>query len=1302
MAFVFSFLVSGILASTVRTLYAATEVEVHSELLVNPKDVHGRTNVPSDKLIEEILKSLNFTSLVRTRETLITTTTDVKKAAAPAEPTKTTEFPIAQSEAAVVVPEKQMVSVSRTIRKGVVGQDVKNIQAFLKDNGFLARDAKVDGVCGAKTVAGIKELQKSLGVAIDGALGKKTFSKLTTLAVAADPSISVEKAVTESVVNTEKAAVAPVDEKSLGKRIPFDADFPLYKDTDAGREYMSTHDGQLPPIHDAWGYPPTPAKPIKGTEMTARISMLQKIINFFTPEKALAYPATYDSIGIAAGGVNCRATTTTTGYFKAYFDDMYSGIGYGDPNLVTGSATLTRGQARRDAVCHALQDLGVLLKLDTTNVTPEILFRTNNANPVFPLFNAPAGASAYYGFYPTGQDDNGSLHKYILSRQDPTPSPYSYDAIVFTNFNGSPVTWDVDTTAGLSAANYSLYTVIYHEMMHTLGFANSFPQSGAAPVQHTKLNENMYTTSVAPANRFLTNTVFKTSQVPTGSPTSAWFTNTVYQGVRNFVGGIVGATVPVFTLPWAQKQSLSHFVGTQYLMRPTIAAGEFTAAPHADEKEVLCHLGYRVLGLVGCDTPPTPVATDDVVSVVSPASVCIDIIYNDTSYTNPLYPNGETGIHALFLGSGTTPLSLNDLQGENMQAGDSISYYAATSCTGAAMYTSISATPPTASISGAKSIKFTPAATPFGLRKLHYTIKDSSAANRISFPAQINILAIGCTNDPTEYICNGDFELGLIPPATYANNWQGAFSCQGGGISFANANNIVPFWCDSQVLFPGANFNSGYGTDSTYLAEMDDNAKPVTKLKAALVPGTYSISFDAAFPAYFGTGNVSQNFAVQLSPTYTVTGTPLMNFTTPTQIFIQNITVTDTAITGLPAPWQHYTGTFTLTSPANNAILSPTVDYLSIGYLNPILSSAFAKIDNVSLKQIPACTTNTWTAKANFSGGARNGAISFSIGTKLYMGTGVDSSGNYNQDFWEYDQASNTWTQKADVPGGVRAQAVGFSIGAKGYVGLGIDSSYTPKQDFYEYDPTTNTWTAKANFGGGLRSDATGFSINTKGYVGMGIDYSTDPLNPKDDFWEYNPAANTWTQKANFGGSTTNINTATTTYGLNRMDAVSFSIGTLGYVGTGSDGKSRQADFWEYAPNAILGTWTQKANVPGVFVHPTTSVSTPYAALPRNSAVGFSIGTKGYVGTGTSVQPGAGGPIILGGGPIPVSLQQDFWEYNPTTNVWTQKANFTATTPAGAGITRSGAAAAAIGSTKGYIGTGTTGTSQQSFYEYCQ
>jgi hypothetical protein len=256
---------------------------------------------------------------------------------------------------------------------------------------------------------------------------------------------------------------------------------------------------------------------------------------------------------------------------------------------------------------------------------------------------------------------------------------------------------------------------------------------------------------------------------------------------------------------------------------------------------------------------------------------------------------------------------------------------------------------------------------------------------------------------------------------------------------------------------------------------------------------------------------------------------------------------------------------------------------------------------------------DTWTQKADFGGTERIYAVGFSIGDKGYIGTGTPMgySGPWYKDFWEYDPVGNTWTQKADLGGAERQMPVGFSIGDKGYIGTGYDgSSY---KDFWEYDPALNTWTQKADFGGTARCSAVGFSIGNKGYIGTGIDSASYTK----DFWEYDPVGNTWTQKADFGGTA-------------RICAVGFSIGSKGYIGTGSTSSSQgNKDFWEYDPDA--NAWTQKADCGGSF---------------RHISAGFSIGDKGYIGTGNGSDGGS------------YYSRKDFWEYDPAFNTWTQKTDF--------------------------------------------
>ncbi|MFZ1560346.1 MAG: hypothetical protein WAT37_10505 [Saprospiraceae bacterium] len=100
-------------------------------------------------------------------------------------------------------------------------------------------------------------------------------------------------------------------------------------------------------------------------------------------------------------------------------------------------------------------------------------------------------------------------------------------------------------------------------------------------------------------------------------------------------------------------------------------------------------------------------------------------------------------------------------------------------------------------------------------------------------------------------------------------------------------------------------------------------------------------------------------------------------------------------------------------------------------------------------------------------------------------------------------------------------------------------------------------------------------------------------------------------------------------------------------------------DFWEFDPASNV--WTQKAD---------------FGGTARQGAVGFSMAGKGYVGTGENG-----------------IFNNDFWEYNLTSNVWTQRANF-------GGSARFNAVGFSIAD-KGYIGTGATNSSRyKDFWEY--
>ena len=288
-------------------------------------------------------------------------------------------------------------------------------------------------------------------------------------------------------------------------------------------------------------------------------------------------------------------------------------------------------------------------------------------------------------------------------------------------------------------------------------------------------------------------------------------------------------------------------------------------------------------------------------------------------------------------------------------------------------------------------------------------------------------------------------------------------------------------------------------------------------------------------------------------------------------------------------------------------------------------------------------TSNTTVSSGSGAGSFISNITGLNPGTIYYIrayavNSAVTAYGN------ELSFTTPYWIQKADFCGTGKYRAVGFSISDKGYIGTGFGTGGSYTKDFWEYDPTTDTWTQKADFGGSARYDAVGFSINNKGYIGTGREENVGyPI----DFWEYDQATDTWTQKAGFGGS-------------GRQDAVGFSIGNKGYIGTGeyySSGWVNIKDFWEY--DHTTDSWTQKDD---------------FGGSARSGAVGFSIGGKGYIGTGYDG-----------------SYTKDFWEYDQATDIWTQKDDF-------GGSARSGAVGFSI-SGKGYIGTGYAGTLLD-FWEY--
>lgn len=271
---------------------------------------------------------------------------------------------------------------------------------------------------------------------------------------------------------------------------------------------------------------------------------------------------------------------------------------------------------------------------------------------------------------------------------------------------------------------------------------------------------------------------------------------------------------------------------------------------------------------------------------------------------------------------------------------------------------------------------------------------------------------------------------------------------------------------------------------------------------------------------------------------------------------------------------------------------------------------------------------------------------------------------------------ANPWIQKANFGGVGRHRAVGIAIGNRGYMGLGhvngtgVDISY---KDWWAYDPASNSWSQKANYPV-INHGAVSFSSETKGYVGGGSALSSE-------FYEYNPITNSWSPIAPCP--------------LTPGDTQGFSVQNKGYVYQGNQ-------IAEYDPAS--NTWTLKANSPVSFSSWSCSFGTessgfiksgttfyefkpannqwilraPFPGLMSNGSSAFTKDNKGYVTCGFS------------GGLSTVTDQ--VWEFNPGNNTWTFICNFP-------GTKRRFPVAFSING-KGYFGTGTNGINMNDFWAF--
>jgi N-acetylneuraminic acid mutarotase len=243
----------------------------------------------------------------------------------------------------------------------------------------------------------------------------------------------------------------------------------------------------------------------------------------------------------------------------------------------------------------------------------------------------------------------------------------------------------------------------------------------------------------------------------------------------------------------------------------------------------------------------------------------------------------------------------------------------------------------------------------------------------------------------------------------------------------------------------------------------------------------------------------------------------------------------------------------------------------------------------------------------------------------------------------------NYWTFATDHPAITDVPRASFIINDKLYVlaenSNDIADPFRHNQLWvYDYDGLI-AWSKKASLPSFKQINPAAFAIDANGYFVSGTNEVSG-----SECWQYNSVANKWLKKANFPGNP-------------REYPVGFTINYKGYIATGSNLGFCFSDLWEY--DRLNDSWTQKASIKKPISLP------PYPNWGRAKAFAFVIGSKAYVGAGVRFSPTGDEPSVY---------LKDFWEYAPSTNKWTQKADF----PGGP---RAGAAAFSLNGI-GYAGTG--------------
>ena len=262
----------------------------------------------------------------------------------------------------------------------------------------------------------------------------------------------------------------------------------------------------------------------------------------------------------------------------------------------------------------------------------------------------------------------------------------------------------------------------------------------------------------------------------------------------------------------------------------------------------------------------------------------------------------------------------------------------------------------------------------------------------------------------------------------------------------------------------------------------------------------------------------------------------------------------------------------------------------------------------IMLTSAGSARADTWTQKTDMPT-ARNWLSTSVVDGKIYAIGGYNVyHGTELATVEVYDPVTDTWTQKADMPtprGYTAASEVNgkiYAIGGNTSRGGGDNG----ENKVEEYDPATDTWTEKADLPTPRRALATSV-VNGRIYAIGGASPSGATLATVE---EYDPATDTWTKKADMPTARAFVSTS----------VINGKIYAFG--GQTSPAWPAFSAVEEYDP--VTDTWTKKADMP----------------FPRSTSTSV-VDEKIFA---------FGGNARRGGAPVSTLFQ-----YDPAKDIWTAK-----------------------------------------------